>query len=74
MATNPFQSVVIPTRHPLVAAYNLVAPAMSKVSVEFGPTDSYGFITWQVPAPPGGGFMTVSVRATPFFRKNGCSC
>ncbi len=61
MATNPFQSVVIPTRHPLVAAYNLVAPAMSKVSVEFGPTGSYGFITWQVPAPPGGGFMTIQV-------------
>ena len=60
-ATNQFQSSVSPTRHPLVASFTLTAPAESKVSIQFGPTTSYGFSTWQVDAPPGGGSVTIQV-------------
>lgn len=60
-AMHPFQSTVTPTRHPLVAAYTLDAPAGSKIAIEFGLTTSYGFSTWQVDAPPGGGSLTIQV-------------
>src|SRR5437868_5227762 len=56
-----FQSSVTETGNPQVANYSLTAPAGSKVSVEFGLDTSYGTPTWQVPAPPGGGPVSILV-------------
>lgn len=61
MTTNQFQSSVTPTSHPLVANYTLTIPDGSQVSVEFGLDTSYGLLTWQIPAPAGGGTVSLFV-------------
>jgi arylsulfate sulfotransferase len=45
----------------LVASYIINVPAGASVKVNFGPTTSYGFNTWTVPAPANGGNVTVLV-------------
>lgn len=56
-----YTSSVTATNHPLVANYTLSAPAGSTMSVNFGPTTAYGFSTWTLPAPAGGGPLTILV-------------
>lgn len=46
---------VYPTSNPQVDDYSIDLPAPGKVSVQFGPTDSYGRDTWQVPTPTANG-------------------
>lgn len=46
---------------PQVAIYTITIPASTQVSVEFGPTTAYGRFTSPVPAPPGGGPVTILV-------------
>jgi arylsulfate sulfotransferase len=54
--------VVYPTANPQVDLYDIYVPAPGRVSVQFGETTSYGFNTWQVPAPSStGGQVTVEV-------------
>jgi hypothetical protein len=45
------QGVIYPTSNPQVVEYTVYLPAPGKVSVEFGPTASYGRNTWQVSTP-----------------------
>ena len=59
--TSPFNSSVAKTDHAQVANYSLTAPDGSQVSVEFGPDTTYGRSTWQVPAPAGGGALSILV-------------
>jgi hypothetical protein len=56
-----FSSSVSPTINPLVANYTITIPANSQVSVQFGLTTAYGRSTWQVPAPAGGGQVSILV-------------
>jgi arylsulfate sulfotransferase len=56
-----FSSSVTATNHPLVANYSITIPDGSTVKVQFGPTTSYGLETWQVPAPGGGGAVSLLV-------------
>lgn len=56
------QGVIFPTRNPQVVEYSVYLPAPGKVSVDFGPTDSYGRNTWQVSTPTAyGGQVNVLV-------------
>src|SRR4051812_40410969 len=43
------------TGHPLVAQYDMVLPANSEITIEFGPDEQFGRKTWTRPAPAGGG-------------------
>ena len=56
-----FASSVAPTSHPQVARFTITAPADSMVEVEFGTDTSYGWSTVPVPAPPGGGPVSILV-------------
>jgi hypothetical protein len=56
-----FSSSVTATNNPQVARYVLTAPAGSSARVEFGLTTEYGRSTWEVPAPAGGGLITILV-------------
>ena len=52
---------VHPTGNPQVANFTITLPAKSKVSVDFGPDTTYGRSTVPVPAPPGGGPVSILV-------------
>jgi hypothetical protein len=43
------------TGNPQVAQYTVYLPAPGKVSVQFGPTTSYGLNTWRLPTPTANG-------------------
>ncbi|MGA7523753.1 MAG: aryl-sulfate sulfotransferase [Acidobacteriaceae bacterium] len=45
------EGLIYPTKNPQVVEYTVYLPAPGKVSVEFGPTASYGRNTWQVSTP-----------------------
>jgi arylsulfate sulfotransferase len=49
------------TGHPLVAEYDVSVPGGAQVSVDFGPTTSYGRSTWAQTAPTGGGAVKLLV-------------
>jgi arylsulfate sulfotransferase len=53
--------VVTATQNPQVAQYSITVPREANVSVEFGPTTSYGLNTWSVPTPSGGGTVNILV-------------
>jgi arylsulfate sulfotransferase len=59
--TATFSSSVSGTNNPQVANYSLTLPKGAKAKVRFGLTTSYGKETWQVPAPPGGGLVSILV-------------
>jgi len=52
---------VHPTSHPLVASYTITIPADTQVTVEFGTTTLYGRSTSPVPAPAGGGPVSMLI-------------
>jgi arylsulfate sulfotransferase len=56
-----FSASVSPTSHPLVASCTITLPADTTVTVEFGTTTQYGRSTSPVPAPPGGGPVSILV-------------
>ena len=47
--------VIQPTLNPQVVLYSIYLPAPGQVSIQFGPTTSYGLNTWQVPTPSANG-------------------
>jgi arylsulfate sulfotransferase len=49
------RGVVASTMNPQVALYTIAPPAAANVTVQFGPTTSYGMSTWTQSAPAGGG-------------------
>lgn len=51
---HPFPGSVTSTQNPLVASYSITIPAGASVSVQFGPTTSYGLSTSSVSVPAGG--------------------
>jgi arylsulfate sulfotransferase len=54
--------VVYPTANPQVDTYSIYLPAPGTVSIQFGPTTSYGLNTWQVATPtPYGGQVNIYV-------------
>src|SRR6266851_244573 len=61
LPTASFSSSVSPASNPQVANYSLTIPDGSQVRVEFGLTTSYGTYTWQIPAPAGGGVVSILV-------------
>jgi len=52
---------VAATTNTQVAAYNINIPDGASVSVNFGTTTAYGLNTWSLPAPNGGGAVTILV-------------
>ena len=52
---------VTPTANPQVAQYTITPPAGANVSIQFGPTTSYGLTTWTQPTPTGGGVVSILV-------------
>ena len=46
---------VEPTLNPQVALYTITPPAAANVTIQFGPTTSYGKSTWTQGSPTGGG-------------------
>ena len=52
---------VEPTQNPQVAIYTITPPAAANVTVQFGPTTSYGLSTWTQGAPTGGGPVSTFV-------------
>lgn len=52
---------VTPTNHPQVAKFTIAAPPESTVTVQFGTDTNYGLNTSPVPAPPGGGEVSILV-------------
>ena len=56
-----FSASVRPTSHPLVAQFRIAVPSGSTVEVEFGVDTSYGWSTNPLPAPPGGGSVSILV-------------
>jgi hypothetical protein len=54
-------SAVTPTNHPQVARFTLALPAGSRACIDFGLDTSYGRSTWLVPAPQGGGTLSILV-------------
>src|SRR6266581_6435386 len=56
-----FGSSVSPTSHPQVARFTMTAPANATVVVEFGTDTTYGWSTAPVPAPTGGGQVSILV-------------
>ncbi len=54
--------VVTQTANPQVAIYSIYLPAPGKVSIDFGPDNTYGLNTWQQPTPsPYGGEVSILV-------------
>lgn len=49
------------TINPQVALYTITPPFAGNVTVNFGPTTSYGRQTWSVPTPSGGGPVNILV-------------
>lgn len=56
-----FSSSITPTSHNQVANYTITIPANTQVAVEFGTDTSYGRWTAPVPAPSGGGKVSILV-------------
>ena len=53
---------IYPTSNPQVDEYSIYLPAPGQVSVQFGPSTSYGLNTWQVATPtPFGGEVNIYV-------------
>lgn len=52
---------ISPTSHPLVASYAMTLVKGATLTVEFGPTTAYGRSTAPVPAPAGGGSVSILV-------------
>ena len=52
---------VTATANPLVALYTITPPFAGNVTVNFGPTISYGKQTWSVATPSGGGPVSIEV-------------
>jgi len=61
LSTSTFSSSVTQTKNSLVANYTLTIPDGSQARVQFGLTTSYGTYTWWVPAPSGGGVVSILV-------------
>lgn len=53
--------VVSATQNAQVAQYSITVPREANVSVQFGPTTSYGLNTSSVPTPSGGGTVNILV-------------
>ena len=53
--------VVASTQNPQVARYTIVPPSGATVTIDFGTDTTYGLETWAVPAPLGGGPVSVLV-------------
>jgi len=49
------------THNPQVALYSINLPATGTVSIQFGPTTSYGLNTWSQSTPSGGGPVNILV-------------
>src|SRR6185437_4936819 len=54
-------STVEKTNNPLVALYSIQPPADATVSIQFGPTRSYGLSTWEQPTPKDGSPVKIYV-------------
>jgi arylsulfate sulfotransferase len=54
-------ATISPTSHPLVARYAIGLVAGAKLTIEFGKTTNYGRSTHPVPAPQGGGPVSVLI-------------
>jgi arylsulfate sulfotransferase len=54
-------SSVSSTNNPQVALYTVQPSSPGKVSVQFGPTTSYGLQTWEVPTPADGSAVKIYV-------------
>ncbi len=54
-------STVASTGNGQVASYTVNLPAGATVSAQFGTTTSYGLDTWSLPAPAGGGNVTLLI-------------
>ena len=52
---------VTPTANPQVALYTITPPFAGNVTINFGPTTSYGKQTWTLPTPSGGGPVSIEV-------------
>jgi arylsulfate sulfotransferase len=52
---------VTATSNPQVALYTITPPFAGTVTVDFGPTASYGMQTWSVATPSGGGPVSIEV-------------
>jgi arylsulfate sulfotransferase len=52
---------VAATANPQVAQYTISVPDGTSASVQFGTDTNYGFSTWAVPAPTGGGPVSILV-------------
>lgn len=52
---------VTATSNPQVALYTITPPFAGTVTIQFGPTDSYGLSTWTQPTPIGGGPVSIEV-------------
>ena len=59
--TSAEDSSVSPTNNPQVALYTVQPSGPGKVSVEFGPTTSYGLTTWEKPTPQDGSPVKIYV-------------
>lgn len=53
--------IVTATANPQVALYTITPPAAANVSIQFGPSASYGLSTWMQAAPAGGGAVSILV-------------
>ena len=53
--------VVEPTQNPQVALYTITPPAAANVTIQFGPTTSYGRSTWAQGSPSSGGPVNIFV-------------
>jgi hypothetical protein len=54
-------ATISPTSHPLVAKYTITLVKGARITVDFGPTTAYGRSTAPVPAPPGGGPVSILI-------------
>lgn len=52
---------VTATANPLVAQYSFTSPADATVTIQFGPSTTYGLQTWSQPVPAGGGTLKMLV-------------
>jgi len=55
------QGAVAATNHPLVALYSIAPPTIASVSIQFGPTSSYGQTTSMQESPSVGGTVSTLV-------------
>ncbi|HEX4001810.1 MAG TPA: aryl-sulfate sulfotransferase [Candidatus Acidoferrales bacterium] len=62
--------VVAPTMNPQVALYTIAPPAAANVTIQFGPTVTYGKSTWTQTSPAGGGsvgtYVAGMLASTPY--------